>query len=184
MKGLVSYRLVYAVGRGAFSCFLPLYGADKLGLSAGEIGVLISLHILLMSFSQFVGGRLADAYSRKALVILGSLVSLSFLALIPLTDSLWQLLALSAFGAIGGTLSMPASSAMTVEEGKKYGMGSAMGAFNTAMSVGMAIGPLIGGTIVDAWGIDSAFYFASGAGVLGTGLFVWFTRPQKRPQMV
>jgi len=182
MKGLVSYRLVYAAGRGAFACFLPLYGADKLDLSAGEIGVLISLHMLLMSFSQFPGGRLADLYNRKVLVILGSLINLFFLGLIPLMNSLWQLLVLSAFGALGGTLSMPASSAMAVEEGRKYGMGSALGVFNMAMSFGMAIGPLLGGAIVDAWDIDSAFYFAAGAGALGTGLFVWFTRPQKSPQ--
>ena len=179
MKGLFSYRLVYAIGRSAYACFLPLYGASKLELSAAEIGVLISIHILLMSFSQFLGGRLADLYNRKVLVVLGSLISLSFLGFIPLMNSLWQLLVLSAFGALGGTLSMPASSAMTVGEGKKYGMGSAMGAFNMSMSIGMSIGPLLGGPIANAWGIDSVFYFAASVGVLGTGLFVWFTRPQK-----
>jgi len=176
MKGLVSYRFVYAVGRGAFSCFLPLYGADKLGLSAGEIGIVISLHILLMSFSQAIGGRLADAVSRKALVVMGSLVSLAFLALVPFTDSLWQLLVLSAFGALGGTLALPAASAMTVAQGRTYGMGAALGMFNMAMSVGMTVGPLLGGVIADAWDIDTVFYCGAGVGLGGTALFLWFTR--------
>ena len=176
MKGLVGYRLVYAMGRSAFVAFIPLFGSDQLALSAGKIGLLISLHILLMSTSQPIGGRIADAFDRKGLVILGSLVSLSFLALIPIMHSFWQLLALSAFGALGGTLALPAASALTVEEGRRYGMGSAMGAFNMAMSLGMAVGPIIGGLIADLTDIDSVFYFGAGMGLLGTGLFRWFTR--------
>jgi len=95
--------------------------------------------------------------------------------------SLWQLVVLCVFGALGGTLALPAASALTVEEGRKYGMGSALAVFNTAMSAGMAVGPLIGGAVVDAWEIESAFYFGAGVGLLGTGLFVWFTRPEKSP---
>ena len=182
MKGLVSYRLVYAVGRSAYMCFLPLFAADSLGLSPGETGLLISVHILLMSTSQVYAGRLADRFDRRGLVVLGSLISLSFLALIPAMHSLWQLLVLSIFGALGGTLALPASSALTVEEGKKYGMGAALGIFNMAMSVGMGVGPLIAGAFYDSWGIDSAFYFGAGVGLLGTGLFAWFTRPVKSPQ--
>ena len=181
MKGLASYRLVYAVGRSAFICFLPLFAADSLDLSPGETGMLISIHVLLMSISQLFAGRIADRFNRKGLVIWGSLISLSFLALIPTMHSLWQLVVLCVFGALGGTLALPAASALTVEEGRKYGMGSALAVFNTAMSAGMAVGPLIGGAVYDAWEIESAFYFGAGVGLLGTGLFVWFTRPEKRP---
>jgi DHA1 family multidrug resistance protein-like MFS transporter len=175
MKGLVSYRLVYAVGRGSYMAFLPIFAASTLDLTAGEIGVVIAVHMLIVSLSQTLSGRIADVFDRKAMVVVGSLISLGFLALIPTTHSLWQLLGLSMFGALGGTLALPAASALTVEEGRKYGMGSALGIFNMAMSIGMSVGPIIGGAVDDAWGVNAVFYVGAGIGVVGTALFVRFT---------
>ena len=176
MRGLVSFRMVYALGRSALMAFLPLFAASSLGLTEMEVGILLAAHILLVSTTQLFSGRVADAFNRRTLVVLGSLISLSFLALIPQMAGFWQLLVLSLFGALGAAISMPAASALTINEGKTYGMGSAVGVFTMAMSVGMAIGPLIGGAVADAWEVESVFYFASAAGLLGTGLFVWFTR--------
>jgi len=178
MKGLVSYRIVYAIGRGGFFTFLPLFGTDSLDpeLSAGQIGALLAIHMLIVSTSQLLSGRIADVFNRKGLIIAGGLVTVTFLALIPATHNFWQLLALCIFGALGGTLSLPAASAMAVDEGKKYGMGSTFGIFNMAMSTGMIAGPLIGGLIADTANISSIFYFGAGMGFLGTALFAWFTR--------
>ena len=158
MKGLVSYRLVYAVGRGSYMTFLPIFAAAALHLTPGQIGVVVAIHMLIVSLSQAFSGRIADVFDRKAMVIVGSLVSLGFLGLIPFTHNLWQLLGLSAFGALGGTLALPAASALTVEEGRKYGMGSALGLFNMAMSAGMSVGPIIGGVVNDALGVNAVSY--------------------------
>jgi len=160
---------------GAFMAFLPLFGAG-LGLSPARIGAVLAIYLLLMSTSQLFSGRIADVFNRKRLVILGSLVGPTFIALVPTMQHFWQLLALCIFGAIGGALSLPAASALTVDEGKKYGMGSAMGILNMAQSIGMAMGPLIGGLIADLMNINSVFYFGAGVGLFGTGLFIWFTR--------
>jgi len=175
IKGLVSFRLMYDLGMGAFMAFLPLFGAG-LGLSPARIGAVLAIYLLLMSTSQLFSGRIADVFNRKRLVILGSLVGPTFIALVPTMQHFWQLLALCIFGAIGGALSLPAASALTVDEGKKYGMGSAMGILNMAQSIGMAMGPLIGGLIADLMNINSVFYFGAGVGLFGTGLFIWFTR--------
>lgn len=71
---------------------------------------------------------------------------------------------------------MPAASALTVEEGRKFGMGSTIAVFAMAMSIGMAVGPLVGGALVDFLNIDSVFYFAAGVGLIGASLFAWFSR--------
>ena len=175
IKGLVSFRLVYDLGMGAFMTFLPLFGAG-LGLSPARIGAVLAIYFLLMSTSQLFSGRIADVFNRRGLVILGSLVGLAFIALIPSMQNFWQLIALCIFGSVGGALSLPAASALTVDEGKKYGMGATMGVFNMASGIGMALGPLIGGLIADLVNMNSVFYFGAGVGLLGTGLFIWFTR--------
>ena len=110
------------------------------------------------------------------MAIIGSLISITFLASIPEMQSFWQLLGLCLFGGIGGTLFMPASAALAVEEGRKYGMGSVMGIFTMAMSLGMAAGPILGGVAADYLDLNSVFYLGSVTTFLGIVLFIWFTR--------
>ena len=97
----------------------------------------MAVYILLMSISQLFLGRMADVFNRKGLIIVGSLISLAFLALIPEMQNFWQLLALCIIGGVANALPVPAASALSVKEGRKYDMGSAMGVFN----MGMAVGP-------------------------------------------
>jgi MFS family permease len=129
-----------------------------------------------MSLVQAYGGNIADKFNRRALVIAGSVINLTYLALIPVASDFWQLLGICALGGLGGASAMPAASALTVDEGRKFGMGSAMAAFSMAFSIGMAIGPLLSGVIADYISVNSVFYFGALAGLIGTGLFIWFTR--------
>jgi MFS family permease len=176
VKGLFGYRLAYALGRGSFTCFLPILASAYLGLTFSQIGLLIAVNIMLMSLLQTRFGKIADRHDRRALVVCGSLINAAFLLLIPLCGTFWQLLILCTTGALGGSISMPAASAITVDEGRKYGMGSTIGMFTMAMSIGMCAGPILGGGIADALGVSSVFYFGGIMGILGAGVFAWFTR--------
>ncbi|MBW1936180.1 MAG: MFS transporter [Deltaproteobacteria bacterium] len=176
VKGLLGFRLAFSVGRGAFASFLPIFAGVYIGLSPTRIGILIAANILLMSLLQPCGGAVADRISRRLLVVLGSIANLAFLALIPSGVNFWQLLAICLLGSIGGAISIPAASALIVEEGRKFGMGSTMAVFGMVFSIGMAIGPLLGGVIADVFNIRSVFYFGSGMGVLGTSFFIWCTK--------
>jgi len=176
IRGLFSFRVAFSLGRGAFAAFLPIFAGIYLGLSPTLIGILLAVNILLMSLLQIYGGNAADRFNRKALVVIGGLVNIAYLALIPLTSSFWQLLGICALGGLGGAVAMPAHSALSIEEGRKFGMGSTMAIVAVAFSIGMAAGPIISGVIADAVNIGSVFYFGATAGLVGTVLFIWFTR--------
>jgi len=176
IKGLVSFRLAFALGRGAFVAFLPILAGIYIGLPPSLIGIILTVNILVMSLFQIYGGIIADRFNRRALVVIGSLINLTYLTLIPLGGNFWQLLAICALGGLGGALSMPAASAMIVEEGRKFGMGSTIAVFAMAMSIGMSIGPIVSGAIVDFINIGSVFYFSAAIGLIGTILFTWFTK--------
>lgn len=176
VKGLFGFRLSFALGRGAFSCFLPIFAAIYVGLSPTLIGILLAVNILLMATLQIYSGNIADRFNRRALVVLGSLTNLVLLALIPLTHSFWQLLGVCALLGLGGAISLPAASALMIDEGRKFGMGSTIAIITMAMSIGMAVGPLLGGVVADFVNINSVFYLAAGMGLAGTSLFIWFTR--------
>ena len=176
IKGLFSFRLAFSIGRGTFAAFLPIFAGLYLGLSPALIGVLLAVNILLMSLLQVCGGNIADRFNRRALVVIGSLTNLAYLSLIPLGGNFWQLLAICALGGLGGAIAMPAASALTVEEGRRFGMGSTMAVIGMAFSIGMAIGPIISGVIADFLSVNLVFYFAAGLASIGTILFLWFTK--------
>ncbi len=179
MIGLCSFRLAIAMGRSSFFTFLPVFAAMSLGLPANLIGLLIAVHVLLMSALGVPGGRLADIFSRRAMVVIGSFVVFTYLFLVPMSPGFGMLLALCILGSIGSAMVTPAVMAMTVEEGRKYGMGSAIAAITMALSIGMAVGPILSGAIVDFVNINAAFYFNAGLSLFGAGIFVWFTRPPR-----
>ena len=175
IRGLFSFRLVQALGRGGITAFLPIFAA-MIGLSTSLIGILLTINILSITLFTPLGGLIADKVNRKTLIILGSILFTILLAAIPLTNSFGQLLTVLLIQGLSAAISMPAAAALTVEEGRKYGMGSTMSIFFLAMSIGLAIGPIISGGIADLINVNSVFYFGAVMGIIGTGLFIWFTR--------
>lgn len=177
VRGLFVFRLVFTLGRGSFGAFLPIYAAG-VGITPSLIGILLAAHLLLMSLLGIPFGRLADRFSRKALLVTGCLVGLAYLALIPSASDFWMLLALSVIGSLSVSITMPAALALNVEEGRKYGMGTTVASFAMAFSLGMASGPIIAGAIADIIHLDAVFYFAAGMTLASAALFVLMTRPQ------
>ncbi len=178
IKGIFSFRLTTAFLRGAFSCFLPIFASLFLDLSPTKIGLVLCLNTLTTALLQIFSGRLADIFDRRKLVVIGSLVDVVILCSIPFLESFSQLVILCAISGTGKAISMPAASGLTVAEGRKYGMGSAIGVFTLGMSLGMAIGPIASGAIMDQIGINWVFFVAAGVALLGTGVFLFFTKQE------
>jgi MFS family permease len=175
IKGLFSFRLVQALGQGGITAFLPIFAA-AIGLSTSLIGILLTVNILSVTAVMPLGGVIADRFSRKTLTILGGILSAILLVAIALTGDFIQLLVVLLIQGIGVALSMPAATALVVEEGRKFGMGSTMSVFYLAMGIGMALGPIISGGIAEAVDVSWVFYFGAIMGFIGTGCFVWFAR--------
>lgn len=176
VKGLSSFQLAFSIGRGTFAAFLPIFATIYVGLSPTLVGILLAVNIFLMASLQIYGGNIADRFNRRALVIIGGLLNLAYLSLIPLGGNFWYLLGICALGGVAGAISTPALLALTVEEGRRFGMGSVMAIVAMSLSIGMAVGPLMGGVIADFVNINSVFYFGAFAGLIGTGLFIWLAR--------
>lgn len=176
VKGLFIFRLSLSLGFGVMLAFLPIFTIEYVGLSSTLAGLLLAVNILLMSLLQLYAGKIADRFSRRLMVIIGSALGLVFLALIPGAHSFWPLLALCVLGGIGGAIALPAAGALMVEAGRRFGMGSTIAVIFVGMSVGIVAGSVLGGIIADSINIGATFYFAALMGLIGTGLFAWFTR--------
>ncbi|HDH96475.1 MAG TPA: MFS transporter, partial [Proteobacteria bacterium] len=171
VSGLMTFRFTTALGRGTLMAFLPLF-ADKIGhLGTSQIGLIISSNTLLSAAFQRAGGGLADRRDRAALVLVGSLLSAAVMFVLPLGRSFLPLLVLNLVLGLSSAVSLPAASALTIEEGRKAGMGQLFGLFNVAMSAGIATGPLFAGGIARAINLQAVFPFAGIAMLLGGLVF-------------
>jgi MFS family permease len=168
VQGILWFRFINAFLRGSVMSFLPILGSAMLGLSGFQIGVAVSTGVLVTSFLQYPCGRLADRLNRKTLILTGNLLYACALALFPLAPNFWWLLAISFFSGVLAAVPLPAATALIVEEGKKYGMGSLIALFNVAMSLGLGGGPLVCGLVYDAFGLSYVFYFTTILGIIGT----------------
>lgn len=178
-RGLISYRIGFAMARGCFFTFLPLLVASSLHIGTGLIGILMTSHYMVLAVSQLYFGNLSDRLNRRALVITGAILQIIFLILIPRGYIYWQLLALLLFGGVAAGIAIAPLTALYTKEGRTHGMGTAMSLETMAMTIGMGIGPIIGGIVADVVNIASVFYLAAGVQLIGMSLFFMFTRGYK-----
>ncbi len=172
MRAVLFFRVMNAFAYGTFMVFLPVVGLKLANLRPTEVGILISLSIFTTAILQRQFGKIADTGRKSLLIVLGSIVVALSLFMIPLLDSFTHLFLASLLIGIGSGISLPSAMAIVTIAGRKVGQGSAMGAFNTAMSVGMITAPMISGEIMDLWGEFYVFPF-SGAVILSSNLIFW-----------
>lgn len=179
VQALFLWRSVNALGRGFMISFLAIYGVLRLDLSLSQVGVILTIYLLLMAVLQGPFGRLADRISRVKMVIWGSTISMAALVLIPFTTGFWDLLLINIVNGLGNSMAMPAATAINTNVGRKLGMGNLMGLFNTAMSVGMIFGPLTAGVVYDVLDIDWVFW--SGGMIMLFGTFIFYGMMRRVP---
>jgi MFS family permease len=180
VRGLFSYRLGTEMGWGIFFCFLPIITGINLGMSSTQTGVLLTANMLITSVLMIPFGRLTDRFDRRWMVIIGGAMGFIQMAFTGFATEFWQLLVLVSFGGIGGAITSPAGSALSVEEGRKFGMATTITVITMAMSIGVAVGPIAGGALADVSDVVSAFYFAAALSLIGISLFAWFSRKRDR----
>ncbi len=175
VPAILAFTALNAVVRGMLLVFMPLF-APGISLVPGEVGLILTVSIFLMAIFQIPMGRMADRGNAPVMILAGSMVSAASLALIPETRSFWGLFLVAAVNGLGSAVMMPALMALTVKLGKRIGMGTSMGAYNTAMSLGMITAPLMGGLVMDRSSADVVFLLGGSIGVGATVIVYLLTR--------
>ena len=167
------YGLIFARSFG-FVClpiFLPIFIDGHFHIGCFGIGICMASGSLVTAMLLRPMGKLSDRVNRRMLVVAGGVISGLIIIVIPWTGSLWQLILLNMAVAFFSTMSLPATSAILVEEGKSFGLGYTMGWFHSIMNAGFFIGPLVGGVLMDVLGLKSIFLVAGIFGIAGSLLF-------------
>jgi MFS family permease len=146
--------------------FLPIFMFENLRLTGIEMGVVMGANTIVTALMLRPMGLLSDRVARDRLILTGGTAAALLTAFLPLSETFPHILFLSIGIGFASVLSLPASSALLVEEGNRQGMGLTMGIFNAAMNLGAVLAPLAGGILFSLFGMKAVFY---GAGFLGLG---------------
>jgi MFS family permease len=127
--------------------FLALYLKDRVD-HIWEVGIVMGVSPLASVFGTMIGGRLADIYGRKPLMVFSmagnAFVMLGFVWM----DSFWAFVVLSLFLGFFNSLFHPAASAMVADVTEPDKRTEAFGLLRMGHNIGAAIGPLIGASVV------------------------------------
>lgn len=147
---------------------IPLFLADEIGISDQRqlkiwTGLIQSFASVALAVFAPVWGRLADIYSRRAMLMRAMFGGSVIVSIMSLVQSPWQLMILRTLqGCLTGTIA--AASVLTVSIVPQASLTMSLGLLQTGIYVGNSLGPLAGGLIVDFWGHRAAF--------LGTGVIL------------
>lgn len=166
--GVLLVTFVTEFGMVGLLVFIPLY-VPGIGLSPGAAGLIISLNVFSAGILQMIFGNIADRRGRRYLVPIGCLIMGAAFIAVSGAGSLTFLLLLSLLHAAGGLFVYPALNAYMVEAGRIAGMGAVMGIYNSVRGVGDMIAPVIGGIIIDIYGLG-VYYQSSGVIVIISAL--------------
>jgi MFS family permease len=165
---LLLYRFVFALARSTLITFFPLLGADR-GLTISQIGSIMTVQIVLMSFLQFFGGVFADKVERKFLILYGTLGATAIvLVAFPLINTFTGFLLMGILFSLAGGLSNPTALGMAADEGSRNGStGTVISLNQSAFGLGMIVGPILSGVLFDTAGINYVFWGGSIYIILG-----------------
>jgi len=178
MAGLLFFRFTRAVGIGLVWVIMPLYAVKSLGISAFQVGILLSVNTFTTTILQSASGYLSDRYGHMKALTAGSALACFAVALIGWSTDFNDLLYVSVFLGIAGALIVPAGTALAVSLGRTRGMGRTMGLYNSSLSLGTMFGPVIGGAMLDLADVRTVFVTGSILGLVGWLTLVIMYQPK------
>lgn len=180
MRGVISFQMTYGLLFGTVLAFVGIWMRTTIASSVVQVGIVLSIRSLLNGALAYPFGVLADRFNRVILVTVGMLMMAIGTFMIPWMGSFNSILGLFMVIGFFESMAIPSVSAMTVEKGRRMGMGSVMGIINMAMSLGLVIGSLLGGVLEGYLGVVSVFRWAAVPGLAGVVAFNIFMIRRRR----
>ncbi len=180
IAALFTFRFSYAACIGVIWGFLPVFADSKFSISSSSIGILVMTGVFVSGSLNMPMGYLADRLNKKAMVVIGGLISSCALFSFVRANGFNGLFLSNVFFGLGGGISMSALMALAILKGNKTkAMGSLMGLITMGHSMGMMMGSLFAGLMMDVFDLRLAFPFGAIIMMLGVVFFFIFTYKKK-----
>jgi MFS family permease len=157
---------LFAMGYTEFYTFLiPLYGLS-LGMSAGEIGMLVGGRSLLAVFLSIHVGVLMDRFGTRRVALFFVWTAMALAPVFPLLPWFWPLLMLQVVN--GAALNFAWSGSQTLIAQLAEGEAEYIGRFSFFARIGSTLAPMIVGAVWDWGGAWPAYMLGTAWGTVLT----------------
>jgi MFS family permease len=181
---IIGSNMVNGFGTGIISPFLSLYFVS-IGGDPIRLGFMSSLSIIVQCFILSLGGRLADNYGRRRLIVIAAFYAILIPALYALIND-WRIFfittALGAFGAI----SSPALHAIVADSIPPEKRTTDISMLQVFSAVPTVFSPLIAGWSIATYGLQSGFRlscaFVAGTTLVSALIMLLFLRETIKPE--
>lgn len=170
---------VAMIGLGIIWPIIPVY-AVELGAGGFLVGLIIASFNISKTIFNPLAGRLSDKFGRKLFIVTGLFLYALISVLYVLPTQPKSLIIIRFFHGMTSVLVVPIAMALAADIAPKGKLGLYMGTLNMAVMLGLGIGPVLGGTIRDHFGMDSAFYAMGGLALLTCLLVMIFIPSENR----
>ena len=164
---IASSSAVNSFGAGITSTYVSYYFVS-IGGDPIRLGLLTSLSTIIQCLVLFLGGRLADHYGRRRVIVTAAFYAILFPTLYALIRDWRIFFATSAIGAFGA-ISSPASHAIVADSIPAEKRTVGISTLQVVSTFPMIFSPLIGGWLIGIYGLQTGFRLAC-AFVVGTTL--------------
>ncbi len=180
-RGLSKSAYIIFIGRlitnmGAFIFpLLTLIMTDKMGYSAFDTALIMSLVGILFLPANIIGGKLADRYNRKKIIIYFDLVSVFFFMLCAFVEPGTMMLVFFVIAGLFANMEGPAFDALIVDVSKPDEREKVYALMYLGHNIGYTFGAAIGGLLFANY-LNVAFIFDGLTTISSTLLIVLFVK--------
>ncbi|HZO50354.1 MAG TPA: MFS transporter [Gaiellaceae bacterium] len=147
---------------------LPSIQRD-LGVGLSELEWIVTGYALTFASLMLIGGKVADAYGRRLVFVLGIAVFTGASLWCGLADSGGMLIAARVVQGAGAALMNPATLSIIAATFPPRERGTAIGIWAGVSALALAVGPLVGGLLTEHLSWNWIFFVNVPVGVLGIG---------------
>jgi len=160
--------------------FYALYVTEHFGVGMTQVGFLFSIFSAGNIFGGILGGALADKYGRRAMVLIGLVVSGTGSIFLGVVNDLNIFYILAGFLGLVGNFGGPARQAMLADLLPKEKQAEGFGILRVAFNLSATIGPILGGFL--ATKSYMLLFIADAVSSLITAVIVYTVIPETKPQ--
>lgn len=176
LSSVTQAGLINNLNDGMIWGLLPIF-LFALNFNNANMGIITAIYPTVWGIGQLFTGKMADHYSKKAMLFWGMFLQGLAILFIPFSSSFGVLAAISAVLGLGTALVYPTFLTTIAETTSPVQRAESIGTFRLWRDLGYAFGALISGITADLFGIEYAIFLIGGL-TLVSSLIIHFRMPK------